>query len=296
MLIIGVLYFLGVAMVLYPMVGNVYTLSSSRSAIQSYQTAVQEMDEPEIEKKLANAHTYNQELAEGTINEVAAKAINGEDNIMCYVEIPSLSIYLPVYYGTSDEVLNKGCGWLENTSLPVGGLNTHSVISGHTGLPNAEMFTKLDIIKKGAMFYIYVLNDVLAYRVESIEAVTPEHTELLTIVPGKDYVTLLTCTPYGINDKRLLVRGERVSYTKPEEKQEVSEVSEVSAPNEADSGLSSQIRHEWTIIILIGVTSVIVFVVASVWVNLAVSKYQKQVKLAQLRERSEDNHAEKEEE
>ena len=132
--------------------------------------------------------------------------------VMCTLEIPVIGVDLPVYHGTSDEVLEKGIGHLEGTSLPVGGKGTHAVITGHTGINKAKMFTDLTELKKGNQFYIHVLGKVLAYEVDDINVVLPEDTRKLSIVDGKDYVTLITCTPYGENTHRLLVRGKRTKY------------------------------------------------------------------------------------
>ncbi|MDO4621075.1 MAG: class C sortase [Lachnospiraceae bacterium] len=133
-------------------------------------------------------------------------------NMLGYVEIPSIDIYLPVYYGTTDEVLTEGLGLLENTSLPVGGENTHAVISGHTGLASRKLFTDLVLMKEGDIFFIHVLDEHFAYQVDQIKVVWPDETDDLYIEEGKDYVTLLTCTPFGVNDHRLLVRGTRIDY------------------------------------------------------------------------------------
>ncbi len=133
-------------------------------------------------------------------------------NMLGYVEIPSIDIYLPVYYGTTDEVLNEGLGLLENTSLPVGGESTHAVISGHTGLASKKLFTDLVLMEEGDIFFIHVLNEHFAYQVDQIKVVWPYETDELYIEEGEDYVTLLTCTPFGVNDHRLLVRGTRIAY------------------------------------------------------------------------------------
>lgn len=295
MLIIGFLYFLGVALIIYPMIGNVYSIAHSRSEINDYNESVRQMDDTEIKEKLALAAKYNASIAKGSLDKEASMVINGRNGIMCYLEIPTLSIYLPVYYGTSDEVLKKGCGWLENTSLPVGGESTHSVISGHTGLPNAEMLTKLDNIKLKDVFYIYVYGQVLAYKVVSIDAVTPEHTEMLAVVPGKDYVTLLTCTPYGINDKRLLVKGERIDIDSPQE-EEIAQDVKFTPPDMADKELGEQIRHEITIIIVIAAVSVIVFIAACIWLNIAVRKSKRPGKYYEREKQLEDGNAGEKEE
>lgn len=134
-----------------------------------------------------------------------------------YLEIPKIDIYLPIYHGLDEEVLERGIGHMPESSLPVGGSSTHCVLSGHTGLPSAKLLTKLDNMEKGDMFYIHTLNKTLAYEVDQIKVVLPEETDDIKIVTGKDYVTVLTCTPYGINTHRLLVRGVRTKYNPPEE-------------------------------------------------------------------------------
>lgn len=273
--LIGVLYFSGVAMVLYPIVGNIYSLHHSRADIKEYQQTVDKMDDGERQKMLEGARKYNELLAKGNVDETLSRSLNDKSDVMCYVEIPSLDIYLPVFYGTSEDVLLKGCGWLQNTSLPVGGTDSHCVISGHTGLPNAEMFTKLDEMVTGDMFYIRILDTVLAYRVDNIESVNPNRVDLLAIIEGRDCVTLLTCTPYGINDKRLLVRGERVEYKPSEVSSEENEekVSEVPADKSAaDDGLSDQIKQQVTLVHIIAGVSVLVFVIAVIWFIVSTGK------------------------
>ena len=277
LILIGVLYFSGVAMVLYPIVGNIYSLHHSRADIKEYQQTVDKMDDGERQKMLEGARKYNELLAKGNVDETLSRSLNDKSDVMCYVEIPSLDIYLPVFYGTSEDVLLKGCGWLQNTSLPVGGTDSHCVISGHTGLPNAEMFTKLDEMVTGDMFYIRILDTVLAYRVDNIESVNPNRVDLLAIIEGEDCVTLLTCTPYGINDKRLLVRGERVEYKPSEVSSEENEekVSEVSVPADksaADDGLSDQIKQQVTLVHIIAGVSVLVFVIAVIWFIVSTGK------------------------
>ena len=264
---VGCLFFAGVAAILYPMISNVYSLSTSRAVISSYGEQVANMPEQEKSDLLEKAKKYNSDLAKGIYMDGNEKALCDKEGLMCYVDIPSLCIYLPVYYGATDENLSKGCAFLENTSLPVGGKSTHCVISGHTGLPSAEMFTKLDQIKKGAEFYIHVLDQVLAYRVEVISVVTPEKTEHLGIFKNKDYCTLLTCTPYGINDKRLLVRGVRVEYKPPEpEKTEA----QPSASETADDGLTVEINSQLAVIIAIAAAAVLLYAAGAVWLIMTI--------------------------
>ena len=309
LILIGVLYFSGVAMVLYPMIGNIYSLYHSRADISSYQKTVDNLTDEEISKMLESAKKYNELLAKGNVDKDLSRSLNSKSDIMCYVELPSLDIYLPVFYGTEEKTLLKGCGWLENTSLPIGGIDSHCVISGHTGLPNAEMFTKLDQMKKGDMFYIHVLDTVLAYRVDNIESVNPNRVDLLAIIEGEDHVTLLTCTPYGINDKRLLVRGERMEYKAPEafdaeeekkepekqtdkedDKKEISDVSIPVSKSTADDGLSSQIRQQITIVCIIAGVSIIVFIAAFIWLVKTTAKHYA---VNEENNNAEDDNAEK---
>lgn len=270
--LIGVLYFAGISAILYPMVSNVYSLITSKSVITDYKKTVEQMPDSEINDKFRLADQYNAGLAEGKYDHSLERCLCDSEGLVCYVDIPSQNIYLPVYYGTSDEVLQKGCGCLNNTSLPVGGSSTHSVISGHTGLPSAEMFTKLDQVKMGEIFYIHVLNRVLAYKVVMIEAVSPNKTELLEVSKGRDYCTLLTCTPYGINDKRLLVRGERVPYTQQSKAQNNGVSSSDRDNKNSDEGLKQEITHQITIIAGIVLASVIVYVFALVWLLHSIKK------------------------
>lgn len=273
--LIGVLYFSGIAAIVYPMISNVVSLSTSKTTISDYVETVKQMPDEEIADKFRLADIYNSDIANGEYNDGYERSLCDEGGVMCYVDIPTVSIYLPVYYGTSDDVLQKGAGCLENTSLPVGGESTHSVISAHTGLPTAEMFTKLDQVTEGDVFYIHVLNRVLAYKVDQIEAVTPNKTELLEIKKGMDYCTLLTCTPYGINDKRLLVRGVRIPYYPDDSTDEAVQPrqSAFSGQNQSDEELSENIRHQIFIIAVIIIGSVVVFVGALVWLLLTVKGF-----------------------
>ena len=260
--LIGLLYFFGIAAIVYPMISNVLSLSSSRTVINDYTRTVEKTDKNDIDERFKKAEKYNADLAKGIYHGADEKVLCGEDGLVCYVEVPSVNIYLPVYYGSTEEHLQKGAACLENTSLPVGGSSTHAVISAHTGLPTAEMFTDLDRVKKGEVFYIRVLDRVLAYKINSIEAVKPNKTELLTIVPDKDYCTLLTCTPYGINDHRLLVRGERIEYTET-----VAEDTIEAPPTvRADDGLGTEISKQMLVILLIVFISVIAYTLGCIWV------------------------------
>lgn len=144
---------------------------------------------------------------------------------MGYIEISKINIKLPIYQGTSEEVLSRGVGHLDYSSLPVGGENTHTILTGHRGLPSAKLFTDLDKLSEGDRFYIHSLDKVLAYKVDQIKIVLPHETDDLQIVENKDYTTLITCTPYGVNTNRLLVRGERVEFDQEEKQGMSTEVS-----------------------------------------------------------------------
>lgn len=209
----------GLSLLLYPTVSNWWNSRYQTQAIAAYTQSVSDLDAEKYAALQAQAQAYNQALlARG--NEFALEEellaqyeallnVSGS-GAMGYIEIPSINCTLPIYHGTDEAVLQVAAGHLEWTSLPVGGESTHSVISGHRGLPSAELLTHIDKLDIGDKFYIHVLDEVLEYRVNHIAVVEPDDTSLLRITEGKDYVTLVTCTPYGINSHRLLVRGERV--------------------------------------------------------------------------------------
>lgn len=281
----AILFIVGVASILYPFVGNLVSVMTANVVIGSYDDEVKNLDTSEIDELFANANEYNKSLYSGSKTDIDAKCLNRTDGIMCYVDVPKVNIYLPVYYGTSNEVLEKGCGYLENTSLPVGGKNTHSVISGHTGLPSAEMFTQLDQVEVGDMFYIHILNEVLAYKIDKIQDVKPDETDTLRIVSGEDYVTLLTCTPYGINDRRLLVRGTRVPYTPDENSGSTSEIPD---PPTSDNSLSQNVINQILVIGAIVLVAIIVFIIACIILYNDRKKAEKRIKDKQSDEKQEE--------
>lgn len=183
----------GAAVKLYPEVSNLYLEAAADEEIAEYNQAVEKT------KETKSKVSYN-DLLEIT-------------DAIGYLEIPKIDVYLPVYEGVEEKKLERGVGHIKETSPPLGGESTHCVLSGHTGLPSAKLFTHLDEMAEGDKFYIHVLDQVLAYRVDNIVTVLPENTDEIQITEGKDYVTLLTCVPYGINSHRLLVRGERTEET-----------------------------------------------------------------------------------
>lgn len=223
------LFAVGAGIFLYPAISNLLAERQQREVIHTYQAKVSEMDQAQIDAAWAEAEVYNENLAGDPVHDPFVMGsgyvlpdnysevlnISG-DGVMGYVDIPKIDVYLPVYHGTSEEVLAKGAGHLEMTALPIGGLNRHSVISAHRGLPSAELFTRLDEMEIGDQFYIHVLDLTLAYEVDQIEVIEPEELSLLQPEEDKDLVTLLTCTPYAVNTHRLLVRGTRVPYEEPE--------------------------------------------------------------------------------
>ncbi|MFM1539362.1 class C sortase [Helcococcus bovis] len=217
------LFVLGLMISSYPFISQWYYRIEANEEIRKFNRKISEMDPKDIEKRLELARAYNSTLKTSTLVDPYSKkqkeeGVKAYANMLKvqekigYIDIPKIGESLPIYAGTSESILQKGAGHLEGTSLPVGGENTHSVITAHCGLPTAKLFTDLDKMKKGDKFYIHVLNQVLAYEVDQILTVEPTNFEPVLVQPNKDYVTLLTCTPYMINSHRLLVRGHRVPY------------------------------------------------------------------------------------
>lgn len=223
-LVITVIFLLGLLVLLYPTLSDLYNKARNSTLIAEYDNTVSNISEQDYSKMMADAKAYNDQHLYNTFTD----AFDGEEyilshpydtllnpsgnNIMGYIEIPKIDVRLAIGHGTGSEILQKGVGHIEGTSLPIGGPNTHSVLSAHRGLPSAKLFTDLDMIIEGDKFFIYVLNETLAYEVDQIRVVEPNEVEELAIVEEKDYVTLLTCTPYGVNSHRLLVRGHRIPY------------------------------------------------------------------------------------
>ena len=206
-------------LLLYPLVGELLSEKYHSDVETSYTAAIEDTDDAELTAQRQAAEQYNAMLANATISEGGASApplayadqltVGG---VMAYVDIPQIGVYLPVQHGTGAETLEKSVGHVAGTSLPVGGENTHAVLSAHSGMASSKLFSDIDQLEKGDTFYIHVLGEVLAYEVDAINTVLPTDTSLLQIEAGKDLVTLVTCTPFGINTHRLLVRGHRVPY------------------------------------------------------------------------------------
>lgn len=228
-IVIILIFLAGLSLLLYPLVANQWNNHRQKQLISNYESVVADKEAAgniDYAAEMKKAEAYNDALLPSILPDSFAVAeaqteadssyenslnIAG-DGMMGIVEIPKIDIKLPIYHGTSDEVLQKAAGHLEGSSLPIGGENTHAVISAHRGLPSASLFTDLDQLEIGDHFLIHVLDETLCYEVDQILVVDPEDTSALAVEDGEDLVTLLTCTPYGVNTQRLMVRGHRVPY------------------------------------------------------------------------------------
>ena len=241
-----VLIFLaGLSLLLYPYISNEWNTYRQSKLMTTYEEAVESINKEtpiDYTSEFARANAYNESLVPYILPDSFAIAAASEepdeeymaclnltgDGMMGYVQIPKIDIKIPIYHTVSTEVLEQAAGHLEGSSLPVGGEDTHAVISAHRGLPSAALFTDLDKLKEGDHFLISVLDQILCYEVDQISVVEPSETEALKVEPGKDLATLLTCTPYGVNSHRLLVRGHRVEYVEEEVMQEEVPLKETS--------------------------------------------------------------------
>ncbi|MBS6195094.1 MAG: class C sortase [Clostridiales bacterium] len=228
-ILVGVLFLAGLSLLLYPFISNEWNNYRQSKLISSYEDVIsQEEDNGTIdyEAEWEKARAYNEELLPSILPDSFAVADASEgadekymsclnlagDGMMGYIEIPKIDVKIPIFHTTEDEVLQKAAGHLEGSSLPAGGEDTHAVISAHRGLPSAALFTDLDKLEEGDHFLLRVLDDTLCYEVDQSIVVEPHETESLQVQEGEDLVSLLTCTPYGVNSHRLLVRGHRVPY------------------------------------------------------------------------------------
>lgn len=212
-------------LMLYPLVGELVSEKYHSDVETTYTAAIEDTDAAELTAQREAAEQYNAMLSgTASISEGEASAsplpyaeqltVGG---VMCYIDIPKINVYLPVQHGTDADTLEKSVGHVVGTSLPVGGSSTHAVLSAHSGMASSKLFSDIDQLTEGDTFYIHVLGDTLAYKVDAIHTVLPTDTSLLQIEDGKDYVTLVTCTPFGVNTHRLLVRGQRVPYVSEQE-------------------------------------------------------------------------------
>lgn len=232
---IAILFLSGLGITMYPFISNLVAESNASRAIASYNEEVAQMDQEEIDAAKASLQAYNEQL-----NNAYSTSQNAEETVsyvdlidigesLGFITIPKIDLELPIYSGTNDDVLQKGIGHMTQSSYPIGGESTHSVLTGHRGLPEAVLFTDLDKMEVGDYFYLHVLDEVLAYRVDQITIALPEETEGLEIVPGMDYCTLVTCHPYAVNTHRILVRGIRTEYIPEEEADQKMEYVDVSS-------------------------------------------------------------------
>ena len=222
-ILIVLVFLAGIAVFLYPTVSNYLYAKNSSKAITQHSENLSKLSPEVIAEEKEAVRRYNESLFENAVvltdpfDPDAYPITDGEytellafDDVMAYIEIPAISVYLPIYHGTEEETLLIGVGHLENTSLPAGGESTHAVLSAHCGLPSARLFTDLNLLREGNIFRIYVLDETLTYQVYGIETVDPDDSSSLFIQEGEDLVTLITCTPYGKNTHRLLVHGRRI--------------------------------------------------------------------------------------
>lgn len=238
-----ILLLCGIAFVAYPILGSIYSQRHSSEVYAQIQKELENAAAEVLEKEKSLAEAYNRRLAEQAAHSGGVQlAPNGEeyesllwltdDGIMAHVQIPTIDVMLPVYHGVGAAALQKGAGHMPNTSLPIGGVGTHAVISAHSATSSCPMFTDLGQLQIGDVFYIHVLGSVLTYEVDQCLTVLPTQTDALVLEQDKDYVTLLTCTPYGINTHRLLVRGHRIA---PKEETKEPAESQLPEVQQADS-------------------------------------------------------------
>ena len=266
-LFVIIIFLAGLSLLLYPLVANQWNNHRQKQLISSYESSIADQTAAgtiDYEAAMKQAKAYNDALLPSILPDSFAVADAQEeedadyinclnltgDGMMGIVEIPKIAIKLPIYHGTSEEVLQKAAGHLEGSSLPIGGESTHAVISAHRGLPSASLFTDLDQMEIGDHFLIHVLDETLCYEVDDVSVVEPEETSKLAVEDGEDLVTLLTCTPYGVNTQRLLVRGHRVPY-------EEQAVADEQTPL---SGLSLHTNYLLWVIIGIIVTGVFILI------------------------------------
>ena len=236
LLLVVLLFLFSFGLILYPFIANYVFEHRTDSVVHAVEESAEKIDDSMRQSQLKLAEEYNEMLASGhvqlqdpfiedsaddTVNAYESILCMTEDGVMGFVEIPSINVSLPIYHGTAEQTLEVGAGHLEGSSLPIGGMSTHSVITGHTGLSNAKLFTDLVALEENDIFYLHIYGEKLVYEVDQIKTVLPYELEDLAIVPGKDCCTLVTCTPYGVNTHRLLVRGQRTIDAENTEEEEV---------------------------------------------------------------------------
>lgn len=233
-IVIGLMFLIGLLVLLYPQFSRIYYRIEANEQVADFDKAKDTLDDAEIDRRMKLAHAFNQSLVNVVKRDPYSDKEKEEGRAeyarmlevhekMGHVQIPTIDTDIPMYAGTAEEVLQIGAGHLEGTSLPVGGNSTHTVITAHSGLPEARLFTDLEKLKIGDKFYIHNIKEILAYQIDEINVIEPTDFSKLLIVPGHDYATLLTCTPIGINTHRLLVRGHRVPYVPEVEERIIAE-------------------------------------------------------------------------
>ena len=280
---IAILFFSGLCITLYPFVSNLIAQSNASRAITEYNDQVAQMDQEDIDAAKEAAAKYNEQLSNAV-----TLSIDQEDESISYldlmdvgesigfIDIPKIDVYLPIYNGTSDAVLQKGIGHMEQSSYPIGGESTHSILTGHRGLPSAVLFTDLDKLEVGDVFYLHVLDEILAYRVDQVKIVLPEETSDLEIIAGEDHCTLVTCHPYAINTHRLLVRGTRTEYIPEEEAEQHVTYSELQSGT-----VTKRIVDVWPWLLV----SLVVMAIVETGIFLLIVKRKKQKKDPEERQR-----------
>lgn len=255
-LAILLVFLIGLLIMLYPFISNFRNRMKTENLIGVYNGDVDKTSQRKLAEAFRKAQTYNRNHTVNTIVDIFNQDSPVRDEYMSllnlsgngmmgYIVIPEIHQRLVIYHGTGDEVLQKGCGHIAGTSLPVGGKSTHSVLAAHRGLPSAKLFTDIDRLKEGDEFYVFVLNRTLAYKVDQIKTVKPDNLDDLQIVKGKDYVTLFTCTPYAVNTHRLLVRGHRVPYV---------------PKDNATRTMMDSFQYYWIIIFVLGIIALAVVI------------------------------------
>lgn len=226
-IILVAIFFIGLCVLLYPTISDFWNEKRQSQAIINYDDLIVDLTPEDYSEAFSKADEYNSKLSRMSSPFVGHKNIQDEyyaaldisgDGMMGYITIEKIKVQLPIYHGTSDQVLNSAVGHVEGSSLPVGGVNTHSVLSAHRGLPSAKLFTNLDKLVKGDIFTIRILDRTITYQVDQILIILPDKVDDLYITAGEDYCTLVTCTPYGINTHRMLVRGTRIENIEEEKK------------------------------------------------------------------------------
>ena len=261
------LFLVGLSILLYPTISNLWNTYRNNLLISDYSSMVSsETDSEKLDSMWKAAEEYNKQLKQESVPDAFSVRdgqtdptyesllnLNG-DGMMGYVEVPVIGQNIPIYHYTTEESLQKGAGHLFGSSLPVGGEGTHCILSAHRGLPSAKLFTDLNLVKEGDVFYLHVLDKVLAYEADLIQTVLPEETESLAITDGEDYVTLITCTPYAVNTHRILVRGHRIPY---------EEAKEIESTETKASGFANPSKVMLLLCVIVGIVIAVVIVKAA---------------------------------